>query len=264
MFAWLKRKKSGIAFGGGAVRGFAHIGTVKAFEEHDIRFDCVVGNSAGSIVGALYALGRSWREMRAIAETISAGDVIGISLRRKGLFSSDKLESFLREIFGDATFADLRLPFRCVAVNLYDGKLVELSEGSVAKAVRASCCVPGIFTPTPYEDKLLVDGGILNSVPADILLKMGARFRVAINLNADRGRFLPPHTGIDVLWSALKIAWNENTLARLRGVDVVIAPDLTGISYHDLKQRDVLIEFGEQAALQQIERIARGMRRRIF
>lgn len=264
MFQWLKKRRTGIAFGGGAVRGFAHIGVVKAFEEHGIQFDCAVGNSAGSIVGALYAQGRSWREMRAIAENISAGNLIGISLRRKGLFSSDKLESFLREMLGDVTFADLRLPFRCVAVNLYDGKLVELSEGSVAKAVRASCSVPGIFAPTPYEDKLLVDGGILNSVPADILPKMGARFRVAVNLNADRGRFLPPHTGVDVLWSAMKIAWNENTLVRLRGVDVVIAPDLTGIGYHDLKQRDVLIELGEQAALQQIERIRMGMRRRIF
>lgn len=255
-----KNHKTGIAFGGGATRGFAHIGIIKVFEKHNIKFDLVSGNSAGSIVGALYAAGFEWEQMYAIAKEITAGDIIGLNLKRKGLFKSDKLESFLQKHLGDRTFADLELPYRCVAVNLYDGELVELYEGPVVRAVRASCSVPGVFSPTPIDDKLLVDGGILNSVPADVVQRMGAKFTVAINLNSDRGQFSEPKTGVDVIWSALKIAWNENTIQRLQHVDVVIAPDLKDYTYYDMKHIDTLIELGEKAAEQQVSKIKTGLK----
>jgi NTE family protein len=177
------------------------------------------------------------------------------------LFKSDKLELFLSSIFGELTFADLPMPFRCVAVNLYDGRLVELSSGSIAKALRASCSVPGIFSPTPFDDQLLVDGGILNSVPADILKKMGADYRVAINLNADRGKFIPPKSGMDVLWSAMKIAWNANAFKSLQNVDMVIAPDLSSFNHYEIKNFTRLLEVGEQAARTVIERIAKDSRK---
>ena len=256
-----KNGKNGIAFGGGATRGFAHIGIIKVFEENGLKFDLVSGNSAGSIVGAFYAAGFSWKKMYSVAKEITAGTLIGLNLKRKGLFKSDKLESFLHQHLGDKTFADLKLPYRCVAVNLYDGKLVELYEGPVVRAVRASCSVPGVYSPTQIDDMLLVDGGILNSVPADVVQNMGAKFTVAINLNSDRGQFAEPNTGIDVIWSALKIAWNENTIQRLQNVDVVIAPDLKDYNYYDLKHVDTLIELGEKAAEEQLPKILKKMKR---
>lgn len=256
-----KKKKTGIAFGGGATRGLAHIGAIKVFEEYDLTFDLVAGNSAGSIVGALYAAGFSAKEMYDIAKDLNATDILGLNLQRTGLFKSDKLEELLRKHLNDKTFTDLQLPFRCVAVDLREGELVELHEGSVVRAVRASCSVPGVFSPTPIDDLLLVDGGILNSVPADVVQGMGANFTVAINLNSDRGQLAEPKTGLDVVWSSLKIAWNENTLQRLKNVDVVIAPDLRDYTYYDLKHIDKMVEIGEKTARAKIPALLKGFKK---
>jgi len=251
------KKKMGIAFGGGATRGLAHIGAIKVFQQHNIEFDFVAGNSAGSLVGAFYAAGFSWEEMYAIAKKMTVSDILGLNLKRKGLFRSAKLEIFIKQYLGELTFSDLKKPFRCVAVNLIDGELVELSSGSVARAVRASCSVPGVFSPTPIEHMLLVDGGILNSVPGDVVKRMGADFAVAINLNSDRGQLVPPKSGFDVLWSGFKIAWNENTIQRLEDVDVIIAPDLKKYTYYDLKHMDSMIQAGEEATLSKLKEITK-------
>lgn len=256
-----KKKKTGIAFGGGATRGLAHIGAIKVFEEYDIKFDLVAGNSAGSIVGALYAAGFTAQKLYDIAKNLSAADILGLNLKRKGLFKSDKLEELLRKHLDEKTFADLEIPFRCVAVNLRDGELVEFYEGPVVRAVRASCSVPGVFSPTPIDDHLFVDGGILNSVPSDVVQGMGATFTVAINLNSDRGQLSEPKTGFDVMWSALKIAWNENTIQKLQNVDVVIAPDLKDYTYYDLKHIDKMVELGEKATRAQLPALLKGFKK---
>ncbi len=254
-----KKKKTGIAFGGGATRGLAHIGVIKVLEENNIKFDMVAGNSAGSIVGAFYAAGMTSNEMYDIAKDLNPTEFLGLNLKRKGLFKSDKLQELLKKYVGDKTFADLDVPFRCVAVNLHNGELVELSDGPVVRAVRASCSVPGVFSPTPIDDLLLVDGGILNSVPGDILVNMGATFTVAVNLNSDRGMLSDPKSGLDVIWSALKIAWNENTIQRLKDIDVVIAPDLKDYTYYDLKHIDKMVAIGEKAAREKLPEIFNGI-----
>jgi len=230
-----KKKKTGIAFGGGATRGLAHIGVLKVLQEYDLKFDLVAGNSAGSIVGAFYAAGFSWQELYDIAKDITPKELLGLNLKRRGLFKSDKLEAFLKQHLGETKIEELAIPFRCVAVNLYNGELVELSSGPLVRAVRASCSVPGVFSPTPIDDMLLVDGGIKNSVPGDVIKNMGADFGVAVNLNADRGQLSAPKSAFDVIWSSLKIAWNENTVQRLKDVDVVVAPDLKDFTYYDLQ-----------------------------
>jgi NTE family protein len=260
MSIFRRKKTTGIAFGGGATRGLAHIGVIKVFEEHNIKFDLVAGNSAGSIIGALYAAGFTSSQMYNIAKKISPTDILGLNFQRKGLFKSNKLEELLREHLNDKTFADLERPYRCVAVNLRNGELVELYEGSVVTAVRASCSVPGVFSPTVIDDLLLVDGGILNSVPADVVQSMGATFTVAVNLNSDRGQFSEPKTGFDVVYSSLKIAWNENTVQRLKNVNVAIAPDLKDFTYYDLKHIDKMIEIGEKAARDKISEILKGFK----
>ena len=129
----------------------------------------------------------------------------------------------------------------------------------LVRAIRASCSVPGVFSPTPIDDMLLVDGGIKNSVPGDVVKSMGARFSVAINLNSDRGRLSPPKNGFDVLWSSLKIAWNENTVRHLKDVDVIVEPDLKDFSYYDLKHIDALIKRGETAMRAKIEEVLAGV-----
>ena len=108
---------------------------------------------------------------------------------------------------------------------------------------------------------LLVDGGVKNSVPGDVVKRMGADFIMAVNLNADRGRLTEPKNSFDVLWSSLKIAWNENTMQRLKDVDVVVAPDLKDFTYYDLKHLDALLERGEQAMREKIDMVMQGFGR---
>ena len=260
MSIFSKKKTTGIAFGGGAARGLAHIGVIKVLEEYGIKFNLVSGNSAGSIIGAFYAAGYTWKEMYDIAKELSSSGLFGgLSLKSKGLFKSDKLEAFLKQHLGDTKIEDLDIPFRCVAVNLYNGELVELSRGPLVRAIRASCSIPGVFAPTTIDDMLLVDGGIKDSVPGDVIKRMGADFSVAINLNADRGHPSPPKNGFDVFWSSMKITWNENAEQRLRDVDVIIAPNLREFTYYDLKHRDALVERGETATRGKIEAILQGI-----
>ena len=255
-----KRKKSGVAFGGGAARGFAHIGIVKVFEESGFKFDYIVGNSAGSIVGALYAAGMSWKEMYQHAKQISAKDIIALDIKSPGLFNSEKLEKLIRSMLGDMRFEDLKVPFRCVAVDLKSGNLVVLSKGELAPAIRASCSIPGIFTPTPLHDKLLVDGGILDSVPGNIAYNMGARFIVGINLNSDRSLFKYPKTGPDTVFSALKIIMNHNTRIGLQKANIIIEPDLKHIAHHEIRKLDELVALGEKAARQHIKTLKRHLK----
>lgn len=250
---FLKHKKTGIAFGGGAARGFAHIGIVKVLQEANLKFDYIVGNSAGSIVGALYAAGMSWKEMYDFAKSLSAKDIISLNIKAPGLFDSVKIEKWVRKIIGDKTFKDLKTPFRCVAVDLKSGELVVLSTGQVAPAVRASCSIPGIYTPTPLGDKLLIDGGILDSVPGNIAYDMGARYIVGINLNADRALFKYPKTGPDTVFTALKIIMNQNTKVGLQKANIVIQPHLKHIAHYDIKKLDELVKLGEQSARQHLK-----------
>ena len=144
-------------------------------------------------------------------------------------------------------------------MNLYNGELVELSRGPLVRAIRASCSVPGVFSPTQIDDMLLVDGGVKNSVPGDVVKSMGADFCVAVNLNADRGRLSAPKNAFDVIWSSLKIAWNENTVQRLKDVDVVVTPDLKDFTYYDLKHLDALVERGERAMREKTGDVLAGL-----
>ena len=107
-----KKKKTGIAFGGGATRGLAHIGVIKVLEEYDLKFDLVAGNSAGSIVAAFYAAGFSWKELYDIAKDITPRELLGLNLKRRGLFKSDKLEAFLKQYLGETIIEELDIPFR--------------------------------------------------------------------------------------------------------------------------------------------------------
>ncbi len=251
-------RKRGIAFGGGATRGFAHIGVIKVFEENNLYFDYVSGNSAGSIVGALYADGMGWEDMYEFAKTINVGDIISLKFKSPGLFNSEKIEKLVEKKLGEKTFKDLRLPFRCVAVDLYSGSLVELHKGKVARAIRASCSIPGIFTPTEWDNKLLVDGGLMDSVPGDVVRKMGARFVVGVNLNADREIIRTPKSSAETIFSSLKIIMNHNTERGLAKADVIIEPDLHGFTYYDLKHIDKMVELGEIAAKEKILPLLRG------
>ena len=238
--------KLGIALGGGAARGMAHIGVFKVMEREGIRFDLIAGNSAGSIVGALYAAGYSWREMYDFAGQIRPLDILRKRVRLS--IHSGQVEEIVKRGLGDITFSDLSLPFTVIAVDVRTGDLVRLNHGPVAKAVRASCSVPGVFTPTPWEDMMLIDGGTLNSVPADIAREMGADRVIGVNLNHDRRSGTNSNNRMQILLAAINMMMSVNAERGIRASDVMISPDLSEYKYHRLDSLDDLVERGEAAA----------------
>jgi NTE family protein len=250
-----KKMKLGIALGGGAARGMAHIGVFKVMEREGIRFDLVAGNSAGSIIGALYAAEYTWRDMYEFARQIRPLDI----LRRRVRLSihSGQIEEIVKRALGDMTFAELAIPFTVIAVDVRTGELVRLTEGSVARAVRASCSVPGVFTPTPWDDMLLIDGGTLNSVPADVAREMGADRVVGVNLNCDRRNGTRSNNRMQILLAAINMMMSINAERGIRASDVMITPDLSEYKYHRLDNLDDLVERGEAAAEQVLPEIQR-------
>jgi NTE family protein len=179
-------KRLGLALGSGAALGLAHIGVLKALSEEGIAIDCVAGSSAGSFVGAVFCAGRSWREIRDRARSIDWSNFASFTVPRRGAMRLDRMEKFLEEDLGIGLFSDLAIPFAAVATDLQSGQAVIFDSGPVAHAVRASCSVPGVFEPVYESGKVLVDGALVNDVPADVARRLGAEIVVAVNLNSRR------------------------------------------------------------------------------
>ena len=177
--------KIGLALGGGAARGWAHIGVIDAFNEACIPFCAVSGTSIGSVVGALFAAGLIEDAKKTILN-IRTMDVIGNLdpvFSRGGLIGGKKIIGLFQNWFGEKEIEDLKIPFTAVAVNILNGKEVQLNKGSITSALRASISLPFIFYPAKVEDNLLVDGCLVNPVPVQIVRNLGADIVVAVDLN---------------------------------------------------------------------------------
>lgn len=232
----------GIALSGGGARGLAHIGVLKVFEREGIPVQLLTGASMGGIIAAAYATGHTAGEIEDIAAYMSKMRhlirLLDIDRSRHGLLDQKHVRSFFSDIFGEnSTFADLRIPLALTCVDLYRGKEVVLREGRLVDAVLATCAVPGLFPPVSIGDCELVDGGVLNNLPADIARTMGARHVVAVDVAPDLlqdrdtcvdwPRFFP-RFGRD-LFLAETIMTSTITRARLEAAcpDVLIRPALT-------------------------------------
>jgi NTE family protein len=248
------RPKIGLALSGGAARGLAHLGVIKVLQEEGIKVSCVAGASVGSLMGALFAAGMRWDEMAEIARKIKWKDLAQLTLSRMGIARHAKLKAIIDDVIGRKRFEDLPLPFAAVAVDVTAGEEVILKDGSVAEAVRASSSIPGIFEPTVIGGRYLVDGGLLNNLPADVARRMGADVVVAVDLNAQSFAPTPPKNVLDILYRCFLIVLRHSHES-VREADVLIAPDLGGRSYYDLKPIDEMIALGEAAARAMLPRL---------
>lgn len=182
-----QQPKLGLALGGGAARGWAHLGVIKALHEAGIRPDLVCGTSIGALVGAVYVHGQydvlvEW--VRKLGRREMVG-LLDLALPRGGVFEGKRLMENYIKTYGDPDIEDLPLPFGAVATDLERGIEVWLREGKASRAVRASISLPGIFTPVKYDGRWLVDGGLVNPVPVSLCRAMGAEIVLAVNLNGD-------------------------------------------------------------------------------
>ena len=240
-----KKVKSGLALGGGGARGIAHIGAIKAFEELGVKFDYVAGTSAGSIIGSLYAYGKSAREIEELVKNLRKKDIMRGMIPFIKPTKAERLEEQLNKAFGDLTvFSEMKIPLSVVCTDLKTGKEVDFDYGNVAKVVSGSCAVPGVFTPVVYEDMHLIDGGLRNNVPADVVKKMGANVVFAIDVNHLRGTGTQSLSTISVLSSTIGIMMQAKIDKVMECADLIFEPALESFSPLKFEGFDEMIKIG--------------------
>jgi NTE family protein len=255
-FSFFKRnRKIGLALGGGAARGLAHIGVLKALSEAEIPIDYVAGTSVGSVIGALYCAGYPWFEIKEIAGHLNWGKLITPTIPVSGLAKTEKLEHFMEKLLKGKSFKDLSIPFCAVAVDIEKGREVLLREGPVARAVQASSSIPGIFEPTTIGGKILVDGGVINNVPSDVAREMGAGIVIAVDLNHYYPKTGTPKHILDIIYATMFIIMNNKSNRADKFSDYLVAPDLSRFSYYNLKNMDKLIKIGEKSVAPYVEKL---------
>jgi len=273
MFGFFKKKKDdskievsrktklGLALGGGGCRGIGHIGALKAFEELGINFDYVAGTSAGSIVGSLYALGKSADEMIEIVKSLKKKEITKGSIPFIKPAKSERLEEVLNRIYGDIlVFSELKVPLSVVCTDLKTGKEVDFDYGNVAKVVSGSCAVPGVFTPVVHENMHLIDGGLRNNVPVDVVKKMGANVVFAIDVNHLRGSGTGSLSTISVLTSTIGIMMQSKVDKTLEMADLIFEPSLETFSPLKLEDIDEMIQIGYDTVMANKQKIEKMLK----
>ncbi len=238
--------KTGIAFSGGGVRGFAYIGVIKAFKEAGIDFDYVAGTSIGSLIGAIYASGMSVEEMEKRALEVKQKDFTSskfILVPSK----TQRLEHLIENNLQKQTFKALKKPLCVVAVDLKTAKEVHITKGNLVKAVAGSCAIPGVFRPVEFGDYTLVDGGLVNNIPADVLREMGADIVVSLDINPTRGNGTESTKFLDVLKASLRILMVSNAVNGYVHSDYIIKIDLSDFSQLKVGDTKALIDKGYEA-----------------
>lgn len=250
-----KRKlhfKLGLALSGGGTRGLAHIGVLKAFEEENIGFDCVAGTSFGSLVGALYCANIPIDTIIEAAKQITRKDIVN---RLWVGSNAGNIAKAVNRLLEDKTFAELAVPFAAVAVDITDGQEVVLRQGNVAQAVSASCAVPALFKPVEIDDMLLVDGGLLNNMPADVCRTMGAEVVIGVDLNHNRGQGTKSKKLTNTLIATWNIALKSTMYKGQMNSDLVIEPELSEFNRTSMKFVDQMVNEGYRAAKEQMKEI---------
>jgi len=246
------RVRIGLALGGGAMRGMAHIGVLAALERAGVPIDCIAGTSAGALVGAFYAAGLSASTLQELAMQIGWRHLARLSFPGDGLISFAPLERWLVDRLGDLSFADLARPFAAVTTDLAAGQAVVLQSGRVAAAVRASCSIPGLVKPIQIEGRTLYDGGVSDNLPVDAARALGADYVIAVNVVGHKAR--PPGSAYRSALTALEMVISHAG-GGLQSADCLISPSLDGLTYVRFSRGRKLIALGERAAEQKLSEV---------
>ena len=250
--------KIGLALSGGAARGMAHVGVLRALLEHDIRIDCVAGTSAGAIVGGAFAAGMHIEEIAEFGRTMRWRDIGRMTMSRLGVQSNDRLEQYLRSRLPVTKFEELRMPFAAVATDLMTGEAVVLrDEGDVPFAIRASCTIPGWYVPVvDQQGRQLVDGGLVAVIPSTVTRSLGADVVIAVDVNSEGATFITPSSSvIGVLVQSMMVVQKTASNYQLEMSDVVISPKIGHIRWDEMGRAEELMEAGYKVGLESIPRV---------
>ncbi|ERP96204.1 alpha/beta hydrolase [Acinetobacter sp. COS3] len=250
-----KRPVIALVLGSGGARGYAHIGVIEVLEQQGIRPDFIVGTSAGSIVGSIYASGKSAAELRDIALKLKANDVRDVNVSLKGFFDGKKVEDYVNDQVHNIPLQKLKIPMYVVATELKDGSKTVFNYGNTGQAVRASTSIPSMFVPTKIHNTEYVDGGLVSPVPVEVARELGADVVIAVDILAQ-----PIHTETTNVWGLFNQNINimQGRLAEeeLKDADVVIQPDLREKAHiFDVKDRENTMQAGVDAAIQKLSDI---------
>ncbi len=255
--------KIGLALGGGAARGFAHVGVIKALESQGIDAEIVTGTSAGSLVGALYAAGNNGFALQKIALTMDEATFsdwkVPLFGDTTGVLKGEGLQNFVNKEVRQLPIEKLKRSFGAVATDLDTGLPILFQRGNTGAAVRASSAVPGVFQPVRIGDKLYVDGGLVAPVPVSFSRMMGADFVIAVNISSapDSDAW---SSSLNILLQTFSIMGQTINKYELQGADVVIRPDLAGMKGQDFGGRHAAILAGERAAMDAMPEIKRKLK----
>jgi NTE family protein len=248
----------GLALSGGAARGNAHVGVLRALHENKIQIDYVAGTSAGSLVGGAFAAGMPLDEIEDLGRSLRWRDIGRVTMSRLGVQSNERLEQYVRSRLPVTKFEDLPIPLAAVATELKTGKAVILRDrGDVPFAIRASCTIPGWYVPVLDEEgRHLVDGGLVAVVPATVARSLGADIVIAVDVNAEGATFIGPSSSvIGVLLQSMLVVQKTASHYQLESADLVIRPKVGHIRWDEMGRADELIAAGYEAGLESIPRL---------
>lgn len=177
--------KVAVVLGAGAAKGFAHVGVLKILESNRIPVNMIVGTSAGSFVGSLYAYGFNAFQLQKISFDIQQGDLADFTIPDNGFIKGEKLEAYVNRMLRNTPMEKLRIPFYAVATDIQAGREMVFGSGNTGSAVRASCSIPGVFTPAVIGGRMYVDGGVVSPVAVDAARRLGAEVVIAVDISGD-------------------------------------------------------------------------------
>jgi len=295
MFGLGKRVTVGLALGGGGAKGFAHLGVLRVLEDNHIPIQIITGTSAGSIAGAMYAqlgsikaveekmLGllrtdfikknkldimvppKEWERqklLKRVSYFVKQQFILSRTFVRMSFFEADILEEALSYLLEEMDIRETKIPFGAVTVDYLSGQRVLLTEGPIRKAVAASCTIPGVFPPVPWDSMKLVDGGVTSLVPVVEAHEMGATFVVGVNVSPGIEEDLDIRNALELMFRADEITSHYLTLEQLKNAHVVIHPDLGRIHWADFKNANAMIRIGMETAEQKIGDLKKALKKK--
>lgn len=251
-------RKVALMLGGGGARGFAHIGVIRELEAEKVPIDLIIGVSVGSLIGALYADQPDSFQLEWKAFQISQKEIFDFRIINflDSLAGGEALQTYLDKNLKSRYLEDLKIPLVAVAADLKTGQRYVFRNGAIRTAVRASTSIPGVFPPVPYQDMLLVDGGVLGNLTPQVARDLGATFVIGVNLARSRApNAIPPATALNVVLESLEIMGEEMARLNKDRFDVLIEPQVGTVGVTDFTKKRELIDAGRQAAKLVIPRI---------
>lgn len=252
-----RKIKFGLALGGGAALGFAHIGVIKALEENEISIDYISGTSSGAMIATLYAFGASLGDLEREAEALKKQKLIKAKITKSGIASNALIEKIIKKYAGGAEIEKADIPLSIIATNIENGEKVVIRRGNAVKAVLASSCLPGLFSPVEIDGQMMVDGGLTENVPLSPLKDQGAEMIIGVSLFKYR-KYKKPKNIVDVLINSFDIINHAPSAQPIKEKNqIFIEPDLSDFYMDDFRKWKEMAEIGYKETLRIIPEIKR-------